>query len=161
MLVATCQSIRPDVAEPQLITHHFFFSAGRQQRRTHSRGRLGGVQLSPPTQRHHQPQGYRFHRCVTLHRHTCHVLAHNCAQAPVLRSSVLAVFYAELIENAFSLIASIFTAAAVSVIKARLHPHIHSSAVISLANGVLLFHCGFQSSTHLRLSTYDGINCNT
>lgn len=56
--------------------------------------------------------------------------------------------------------ASSLTAATVSVIRARLQAHdIHSSAVTSLANGVLLFRSGFQSSTHLHLSMYDGTNC--
>uniref|UniRef100_A0A3B5Q4C1 Adenylosuccinate synthetase n=1 Tax=Xiphophorus maculatus TaxID=8083 RepID=A0A3B5Q4C1_XIPMA len=35
--------------------------SGRQQRRTHGGGGLCGVRLSPPTQRHHQPQSHRLH----------------------------------------------------------------------------------------------------
>lgn len=43
-----------------------FCPAGRQQRRAHCGCGLGRVRLPPPTQRHHQPQGYCLHRWVEM-----------------------------------------------------------------------------------------------
>lgn len=50
-------------------------SAGRQQRGTHGGGGLGGVRLSPPSQRHHQPQGHRLHRWVANAASNCYTKA--------------------------------------------------------------------------------------
>lgn len=50
-------------------------SAGRQQRGTHGGGGLGGVQLPPPAQRHHQPQGHRLHRWVVNAASNCYTKA--------------------------------------------------------------------------------------
>lgn len=66
-------------------------SAGRQQRGTHGGGGLGGVRLSPPSQRHHQPQGHRLHRCVA---HT----ASGCDR----KAAFAHCFHGQLIQNPFS-----------------------------------------------------------
>lgn len=116
-----------------------YFSAGRQQRRTHGGGGLCGVRLSPPTQWHHQPQSHRLHRCVTSARSRFFSFFFYC----YLRTNKGVPYYSFYVRRIDQNIKIRFNHRCRECDKldsapdCRLH-HIHSSALTSLANGVLI-----------------------
>ena len=123
LLVGTCpnycaclsappkQSCRVSISLMPLCVSACLFPAGRQQRGPHSGGRLSGVRLSPPPQRHHQPQGHRFHWCVMptdastqkhLNSHLCNLQKHtNTICSRTITHSSKAIFPKYFLDREF------------------------------------------------------------